>query len=50
MKKKFFNTKKEAIAAFFQRQPYAEGAYKIKYGRHKGQWFVGTRLEYLNIY
>lgn len=48
--KKYFNTKKEAVEAFKNRQPYAEGAYKVKYGRHKGQWFVGTYMEYINIY
>lgn len=50
MKKRYFDTKAEAVEAFFKRQPYAEGTYKVKHGRHKGQWFVGTYMEYINIY
>lgn len=50
--KHYFNTKREAEAACKERNAITNcnGVYKISYGRHKGQYFVGSHLEYLNIY
>lgn len=48
--KRYFNSKKEAIEVFKERKTYVEGVYKVKHGRHKNQWFVGTYMEFLNIY
>lgn len=51
-RKQWFSSKKEAIAAHEQRKdsPQNEGIYRQKEGRHKGQYFVGSYLDFINRY
>lgn len=47
--KQFFNTRKEAVTALATAR-VADGVYRMKHGRHKGQYFVGTYMEFINKY
>ena len=51
-RKEWFASKKEALAAFELRKNSiaVDGVYRQKEGRHKGQYFVGTYLEFINRY
>ena len=50
-RKQWFATKREAVAAYEQRKGIASiGVYRQREGRHKGQYFVGTYLEFINRY
>ena len=46
--KRYYKSLKEAKKVREERN--AEGVYKMKYGHHKGMYFVGDYIEYLNIY
>ena len=45
--KKYFASKKQALAVADYRR---DRCFKMKYGKHKGQYFVGQEIEYLNLY
>ena len=47
--KRYYNTLKEAKEAIAQKPHYGNKAYKVKQGRHKGQYFVGTELEWFSL-
>ena len=43
--KRYFTSRKEALETAKQRN---ESAFKVTYGRHKGQYFVGSQLEFFS--
>lgn len=47
--KQFFNTRKEAVTTLDTAR-VADGVYRMKHGRHKGQHFVCTYMEFINKY
>ena len=54
-RKEWFSSKKEALAAHKERvQQFgllsSFGVYRQKQGRHKGQYFVGTYIDFINRY
>lgn len=51
-RREWFASKKEAIAAYEQRKNSisVDGVYRQKEGRHKGQYFVGNFIAFINRY
>ena len=49
--KKYFNTRKDAINACEERNKRlnVNQVRKITFGKHKGMFFVGSEIEWLNI-
>lgn len=51
MRKKYFNTKREAKAELAKRNDQSLGVYKMPKGSRKAGWFaVCTYMEWLNTY
>ena len=48
--KKYYSSRREAISVRDQRNERCNvnHVYKMKFGRHKGMFFVGSYIEYLN--
>lgn len=42
----YFDDRKTAIAVANER---GKNAYRVKYGRHRGRYFVGSYIEYINF-
>ena len=43
--KRYFASRKEVLETAKQRN---ESVFKVTYGRHKGQYFVGSQLEFFS--
>lgn len=48
--KVWFKTLKEARQAKSERMYTTDGIYRQKAGRHKGQYFVGSWIDFINRY
>ena len=48
--KKWFSSKKEATEACNQHSNLSVRVYKQKEGKHKGQYFVGNYMDFINRY
>ena len=49
-RKEWFRTLAEARTALKQRNRSGDGIYRQKQGRHKGQYFVGCYIAFINRY
>ena len=53
LRKVWFKTLKEAVTAKVQKEMHGFigiGIYRQKEGRHKGEYFVGTHIDFINRY
>ncbi len=53
LRKVWFKTLKEAVTAKVQKEIHGFigiGIYRQKEGRHKGEYFVGTHIDFINRY